>query len=96
MEWNIILGAVCAVLAVLLSYAALTRGKTKDDKQDGQQTGIVLTELGYIKGSLDGINDKLTKQDERHIEMVQRLSAVEASAKQAHKRIDRIEAEKGE
>ena len=92
MEWNIILGAICAVLAVLLSYVTLSRNKSKDDKSDGQQTGIVLTELGYIKGSIDGMNAKLDKQDERFIEIAQRLSAVEASAKQAHKRLDRMEA----
>ena len=92
LEWNIVIGAACAVGGLLISYAVFARGKTKDDRSDGQQTGVMLTELGYIKGSLDGVNAKLDRQEERNLELVQRLSSVEASAKQAHKRIDRLEA----
>ena len=34
---------------------------------------------------------KQEKQDEQHIEVISRLTAVESSAKQAHKRIDAVE-----
>lgn len=52
---------------------------------------MVLTELGYIKSGVDDIKRKQEKQDEQHIEVVSRLTAVESSAKQAHKRIDAVE-----
>lgn len=91
MEWNVVIGVFCTILGAALSYLAFTRNKSKDDQQEGQQTGVVLTELGYIKGSVDGINRKIDRQEERNLEMLTRLTAVEASAKQAHKRIDRLE-----
>lgn len=91
MEWNIIVGLVCTVLGAVISYLSFFRNKSKDDRNDGHQAGVMLTELGYIKGSVDSINKKMDKQEERNMEIVERLSSVEASAKQAHKRIDRLE-----
>lgn len=90
-EWNIIVGAFCAIVGMALSYIAFSRNKSKDDQAAGQQIGVILTELGNIRGQLDGLSKKLDRQEERNLELYSRLSAVEASAKQAHKRLDRIE-----
>lgn len=91
MEWNIIVGLVCTILGAGVGYATYSRSKGKDDKSAGQQAGVMLTELGYIKGSVDTINKKMDKQDERNLELSERLSSVEASTKSAHHRIDRLE-----
>jgi hypothetical protein len=40
---------------------------------------------------VDDIKRKQEKQDERHVELISRVTAVEQSAKQAHHRIDRLE-----
>lgn len=93
MEWNIVVGVVCTVLGAILSYIAFSRNKTKDDKSEGQQTGVVLTELGYIKGGIDDLKAENREQRKVNTEVYSRLSAVESSAKQAHHRIDRLEAE---
>ncbi|NLK40370.1 MAG: hypothetical protein GX303_09070 [Clostridiales bacterium] len=45
---------------------------------------------------MDDIKRKQEKQEQQHIEVISRLTAVEASAKQAHKRIDTIEGRRGE
>lgn len=91
MEYVIPVGILCSGLGVAISYIMFSRSKTKEDKGEGQQTGIVLTELGYIKSSVDGLNKKLERMEDRNLEFVERLSAVEASAKQAHKRLDHLE-----
>lgn len=93
MEWNIVVGVVCTVLGAILSYIAFSRNKTKDDKSEGQQTGVVLTELGYIKGGIDDLKAENREQRKVNTEVYSRLSAVESSAKQAHHRIDRLETE---
>ncbi len=93
MEWNIVVGVVCTVLGAILSYVASSRNKTKDDKSEGQQTGVVLTELGYIKGGIDDLKAENREQRKVNTEVYSRLSAVESSAKQAHHRIDRLETE---
>lgn len=85
------IGLACSIVSVAIAYLVFARGKTKDDKTEGRQDGIVMSELGYIKGSIDNVSKKMDKQDERHLAMVERISKVEASAKQAHLRIDRME-----
>ena len=40
---------------------------------------------------MDDIKRKQEKEDERHVQVVSRLTAVEASAKQAHHRLDSLE-----
>lgn len=47
--------------------------------------------FGYIKSGVDDIKCKQEKEDERHVQVVSRLTAVEASAKQAHHRLDSLE-----
>ena len=93
MEWNIVVGVACTALGAMLSYIAFSRNKTKDDKSEGQQTGVVLTELGYIKGGIDDLKAENREQRKVNTEVYSRLSAVESSAKQAHHRIDRLESE---
>ncbi len=80
--------AVCGIIFGLVTFF---RNKREDDNRDGKKDGVVLTELGYIKSGVDDIKRKQEKQEQQHIEVVSRLTAVEASAKQAHKRIDAIE-----
>jgi hypothetical protein len=51
----------------------------------------MLTELGYIKSGIDDIKTEQREQRRINTEHATKLAAVEASAKQAHLRIDRIE-----
>ena len=60
---EIIIGAVCTIVGVLLSYAAFARNSKKDSEASGKESGTVLTEIGYIKGGVDRIE---RKQDERY------------------------------
>lgn len=88
---HISIGLACTLLGLLISYTAFSRNKTKDDKNEGQQTGVILTELGYVKANTDEIKTEQREQRKINTEMTTRLAKVEASAKQAHLRIDRIE-----
>jgi hypothetical protein len=71
--------------------ARLTATLTKVRNKAGKADGVVLTEIGYIKAGIDDIKRKQDRQDELYIKIAERLTAVEASAKQAHHRIDRLE-----
>lgn len=80
-----------AALGVIISFAVFSRNKTKDDKNEGQQNGVICTELGYIKAGIDDIKAEQKEQRRINVETSERLAKVEASAKQAHKRLDRME-----
>lgn len=63
----------------------------KDDTAGGHTTGTICTELGYIKANTDEIKAEQREQRKTNTEVVSRLTAVEASAKQAHQRINGLE-----
>lgn len=85
------IGLLCTVLAVIISYLAFSRSKAKDNKSEGQQIGVITSELGYIKGGIDDIKSEQREQRKTNNEFIERLAKVEASAKQAHRRLDMIE-----
>ena len=86
-----VLSGVGTVCSIIFGYMAFTRNKSKDDAKSGAQNGIVLTELGYVKSGIDDIKRKQEKQETQYIEVIARLVGVEASARQAHKRLDAID-----
>ena len=82
---------LCTLIGGALGVATFSRNKAKDDKSEGQQSGVMLTELGYIKANTDEIKNEQREQRKINTEFATKLASVEASAKQAHLRIDRIE-----
>lgn len=85
------IGICCTVLGAVLGFLTFYAARKKDSKDEGKQSGTILTELGYIKGGVDDIKRKQEKQDELYSDISQRVTRVEESTKQAHRRIDRIE-----
>jgi len=83
-------GTIITFVACGVSILALLNTILRNTKNDSQQDGTVLTEIGYIKSSVDDVKKKLDKQDERYLELSTRLTVVEQSSKSAHKRIDDI------
>lgn len=86
-----ILSLVSTVCAIIFGYLAFARNRDKDKESDVKHDATVLTEIGYIKANTDEIKAEQKEQRKTNTEFVTRLTAVEASAKQAHKRIDHIE-----
>lgn len=85
-------GTVCSMV---LAYLAFMRNRRKDDAGQGQHSGTILTEIGYIKSGIDDIKKKQELQDARYLATVERLSAVERSAELAHRRLDDLAATHG-
>ena len=83
----------------LLSFVLGRRDRSNDEKKDdcedskeaGKQDGLVMNKLGVIEHGIDSIERRLDKQDDRYLNLVQRVTATEESAKQAHKRLDGLE-----
>lgn len=82
---------LCALVGGIIGIITFSRNKSKDDRSEGQQSGQMLTELGYIKSGIDDIKTEQREQRRINTETATELAAVKASAKQAHLRIDRIE-----
>ena len=85
------IGVFCSIGSFLIAYFIFGRSKKQDDKESGASVATITSDIGYVKSGIDGINIKLEKQDDRHIQIIQRVCNVETSVKSAHKRIDSIE-----
>ena len=77
-----------AVLGCALSVGTFFAGRMTAAKNNGKQDGVILTEIGYLKSGVDDIKRQIHEEDNRHNQLVERVAMVEASTKQAHKRID--------
>ena len=82
-----ILGGLGTLAGFCFAFAAYKAGL----KKDGSTNGTLMSDVGYIKSGVDDLKRKQEQSDERHYALSERVTAVEASAKQAHLRIDRVE-----
>ncbi len=81
-------GMVVGIGGLIISFVVLLGNKKKNDKEDGEQEGVMLSDLKHIKTTTEEIKLKLEKKDEQYLELVKKFAEVEASVKSAHKRID--------
>lgn len=70
-------GVLIAIVGCTLSVATFFIGRTSQAKSNGQQTGQVLTELGYIKKGVDGLEKRFEKLQESYNELKTRVTKLE-------------------
>ena len=85
------ISVISGVCAIVFGYIAFVRNRDSDKTKEAKSDATILTELGYIKGGIDDVKAEQREQRKTNTDFVVRLVSVEASAKQAHKRIDHIE-----
>lgn len=88
---TVLISLVCTLIGAGAAILTLRRSAAKADTEEGKTSGTILTEIGYIKSGVDDIKRKQEKQDDQYLDLRQRVTKVEASASQAHKRLDGIE-----
>ena len=85
-----IIALVVGATGIIFSFVTLLRNKKHDDTEDGRSAGTILSDLGYIKAGVDEIKAEQKDQRKTNIDIERRLTSVEESTKQAHKRIDEL------
>lgn len=88
--WLSVLSVVSTVCAIFFGYKAYARNRDTDVKEGAKDNATLLTEIGYIKANTDEIKAEQKEQRKTNLDFLTRLTAVEESVKQAHKRIDEI------
>lgn len=87
------IGLLIAVFSLLISYLAYSLNKTKELKTDRKESAELKAELGYIRKGVDDIRIDLKANERQMIVLGERITRVEESSKQAHKRLDALEKE---
>ncbi|MCM3699180.1 hypothetical protein [Paenibacillus macerans] len=87
--------SIVTVLAALSGIALGWLGRAKTIREDAAEeagAGAMLqADVEYIKRGVDDIRADVRAQGQRLDGAVERITRLEESAKQAHKRIDRLE-----
>lgn len=79
------LSVFIAVIGCALSVGTFFIGRLTAAKSTGQQTGQVLTELGYIKKGIDGLEQKMEKMEQNYTKLDVRVSKLEEAIRIYHK-----------
>lgn len=91
------IGAVIAVIGALSGIALGWSGRSRTIRQDTQsearQNATMQADMEYIKRGVDDVRLEQRAQGQRFDALSERVTRVEESTKQAHKRIDRLEDE---
>ena len=84
-------GIAAGISGVIFGYIKMRQVQESSSKERGKESATLYSDIGYIKSGIDDLKRKQEKADERYIELAMRVTSVEESAKQAHKRIDCID-----
>ncbi|WP_410769568.1 hypothetical protein [Fontibacillus sp. BL9] len=88
MDVNAIVALIAAISGVVLGWS----GRMIQIKQEGGSQGAMRQDMEYIKRGVDDIRVDVRAQGQRVDGLSERVTRVEESAKQAHKRIEKLEA----
>ncbi|MCM3600623.1 hypothetical protein M3175_07760 [Robertmurraya korlensis] len=68
-----------------------TEKQTKEEKDDAKESAEIKAQLGYISKGVDDIRIDLKANERQMAALGERVTRVEESSKQAHKRLDNLE-----
>ncbi|ETT30659.1 hypothetical protein C161_27183 [Paenibacillus sp. FSL R5-192] len=91
MEWTVLISVAAAISGLILGWSGRTRSFRQDIIQEAGADALQRADVDYIKRGVDDIRLEQRAQAQRVDVLSERVTRVEESAKQAHKRIDRKE-----
>ncbi len=86
-----VIAAIAALSGILLGWLGHSRSKRNEVAQAAGVDAVQRADVEYIKRGVDDIKVDVRVQGQRMDGFAERLTRVEESAKQAHKRLDKLE-----
>ncbi|PFW52604.1 hypothetical protein COL13_26475 [Bacillus cereus] len=86
-------GVLIAIVSAVIGYFSYALNRSKEIKSDGQQGAEMKAKLEYISKGVDDIRIDQKASERQMVSFGERITRVEESAKQAHKRLDNVEKE---
>jgi FtsZ-interacting cell division protein ZipA len=86
-----IVGAVAAISGIVLGWSGRSKSIQQEVKQEAGAGASLRLDMDYIKRGVDDIRLEQRAHGKRLDELTERVTRVEESSKQAHKRIDRVD-----
>lgn len=89
LDWTMAISVVATISGLVLGWL----GRSRMVRQDGAEDGELRASVKYIRDGVDDLRVEIKSQSQRYDMLAERVTRVEESTKQAHKRIDRLEDE---
>lgn len=87
MDWSMIISAVAAISGMVLGWF----GRSRTIREDAAEDGELRANIDYIRRGVEELKLEIKARGQQYDMLAERVTRVEESAKQAHKRIDRLE-----
>ncbi len=72
-----IISILGTVSGIFFAFLAFRRNKKQDNKQEGKNEGVLISDIGYIKASIERIEKTLEKLEEKYDDLLLRLIRAE-------------------
>lgn len=95
MDFSSILAVASALSGIALGWIGRARTIRQDAAQESANAAMQRADVEYIKRGVDDMKVEQRLQRDQFEAFSERLTRVEESSKQAHKRIDRLEEGRG-
>ncbi|MEI5869252.1 hypothetical protein WBS46_16890 [Bacillus albus] len=87
------IGLLIAAVSLVIGYLSYALNRSREIKSEGRQGAETNTKLEYISKGVDDIRIDIKANERQMIVLGERITRVEESSKQAHKRLDTLEKE---
>lgn len=88
-----VIGLLCTLLGALIGFLSFTRNRDKDVRTDASESAVIRTKLDAINNGVENIRIDIKANEKQVVALGERVTRVEESSKQAHKRLDNMEKE---
>lgn len=78
-ELTVLISVVTALAGMISGLLGARRLSRQDLERRSRETATIISEIGYVKAGIDDIKRKQEKQDERHYDLLNRVSRIEAT-----------------
>ena len=83
-----IIGVIGTISAIIFAYLAFRRNDSNDIKDKSQKYGELLSDIAYIKSSIDRMESKLDKVENNYYIILERIIKLEQHQKAMDKRFN--------
>ena len=82
------IGILASLSSIVFAFLAYKRSVQEQNRKEGKNEGLILSDIGYIKACVDRVEKNLVKVDEKYQMVVERLVKVEETVANLEKRVD--------
>lgn len=94
MDLTALIAVIAAISGIALGWIGRARAIRQDTVSEAGKDATMRADVEYIKRGVDDMRVEQRLQGQRFDVLSERVTRVEESAKQAHKRLDRLDGDK--